>query len=132
MTEFNALQPKTFETADLEVFPKPPHINCVEINVAEITSLCPITGQPDWETVKIEYEPNELCLESKSLKLYLFRFREEGHFCEALAEQIADDIFVVLKPQWLRVSVTQRPRGDVGITARAVRDSYESRRRTLM
>lgn len=51
----------------------------------EVTSLCPVTGQPDWETVHIEFEPGAYCIESKSLKLYLWSFREEGHFCEALA-----------------------------------------------
>ena len=59
----------------------------------EVTSLCPVTGQPDWETVRIEFEPGPYCIESKSLKLYLWSFREEGAFCEALAARIAGDVY---------------------------------------
>ena len=77
----------------------------------EVTSLCPVTGQPDWETVRIEFEPGPYCIESKSLKLYLWSFREEGAFCEALAARIAQDVYEACKPAWVKVTVTQKPRG---------------------
>ena len=64
-----------------------------------------------------EYEPNKLCLESKSLKLYLWTFREEGHFCEALASEIAQKIFDTLKPKWVRVTNEQSKRGGIETTA---------------
>ena len=83
----------------------------------ELTSICPITGQPDFGDLTIEYEPNKLCLESKSLKLYLWTFREEGHFCEALASEIAQKIFDTLKPKWVRVTNEQSKRGGIETTA---------------
>ncbi|MGB9660673.1 MAG: preQ(1) synthase [Moorellaceae bacterium] len=104
----------------LEVFPKPPGVVKVIMSSDEVTSLCPVTGQPDWETVIIEYEPDDYCIESKSLKLYLWSFREEGHFCEALAAKIAQDIQEAAKPKYCRVIVIQKPRGGIKIEATAV------------
>ncbi|TCL60301.1 7-cyano-7-deazaguanine reductase [Hydrogenispora ethanolica] len=102
----------------LETFPKPPGVQTVILESDEVTSLCPITGQPDWETVTIEFEPDQFCIESKSLKLYLWSFRQDGAFCEALAGQIAQDVYEACKPHWCRVTVSQKPRG--GITIKAV------------
>jgi len=107
-------------TKKLETFENP-GVESVTMTCHEFTSLCPITGQPDWGTIEIMYHPDKKCLESKSLKLYLWTFREEGSFCEALAKQICDDVFEVLRPTWVQVSVTQTPRGGIGITASAVR-----------
>ncbi|MGI6659122.1 MAG: preQ(1) synthase [Dethiobacteraceae bacterium] len=101
----------------LDVFPKPAGVQTIVMESDEVTSLCPITGQPDWETVIIEYEPDQLCIESKSLKLYFWSFRQEGVFCEALAAQIANDIGAACKPHSCKVTVIQKPRG--GITIRA-------------
>lgn len=112
----------------LEVFLKPPQVETVVLESDEVTSLCPVTGQPDWETVKIEFAPDLYCIESKSLKLYLWSFREEGVFCEALAGRIAQDVFDTCKPYWCTVTVTQRPRGGIKIvaTARLERDRHKS------
>ena len=108
----------------LEIFPKPIGVERVVLDSDEVTSLCPVTGQPDWETVTIEFAPDEYCIESKSLKLYLWSFREAGVFCEALASQIAQDVYDVCKPHWCSVTVTQKPRGGIRITATAaVRES---------
>ena len=104
----------------LEVFPKPAGVEKVVMDSDEVTSLCPVTGQPDWETVAIEYAPNSYCLESKSLKLYLWSYREAGVFCEALASQIAQDVYSACKPFWCKVTVIQKPRGGIRITATAV------------
>ncbi len=103
----------------LEVFSAPAHVKRVVLESDEVTSLCPVTGQPDWETVRIEFEPDALCIESKSLKLYLWSFREEGAFCEELAARIAKDIFEACKPRRVVVTVTQKPRGGITIEATA-------------
>jgi 7-cyano-7-deazaguanine reductase len=87
----------------------------------EVTALCPVTGQPDFYRVEIDYTPLERCIESKSLKLYLQSFREEGTFGEALAVRIADDLFKALEPARVVVAVIQKPRGGIGIESRATR-----------
>jgi 7-cyano-7-deazaguanine reductase len=87
----------------------------------ELVAVCPITAQPDFYTATIAYRPRALCLESKSLKLYLARFRNEGVFCEALAVQIRDDVAAVLEIEAAAVTVTlvQKARGGITITASA-------------
>ncbi|HEX3047988.1 MAG TPA: preQ(1) synthase [Bacillota bacterium] len=118
--EFNALG-KNVRTPcrQLEVFPKPAGVEKVVLESDEVTSLCPVTGQPDWETVTITFAPDKTCLESKSLKLYLWSYRDQGVFCEALAGQIAQDVFEACRPHWCTVTVTQKPRGGIKITATA-------------
>ena len=104
--------------AGLEAFPNP-GVAHVELVSDELTAVCPITGQPDFYIASIEYEPEGLCLESKSLKLYLARFRDEGAFCEALAVRIRDDVAEALQLGAERVTVTleQKARGGITITA---------------
>jgi 7-cyano-7-deazaguanine reductase len=117
---FKALGQKGSQPSrSLEVFPTPTHVKKVVLESDEVTSLCPVTGQPDWETVRIEFEPGPYCIESKSLKLYLWSFREEGAFCEALAARIAADVYEACKPRWVKVNVTQKPRGGITISADA-------------
>lgn len=103
----------------LEVFPRPEGVSLVTLESDEVTSLCPVTGQPDWETVAIEFAPDGLCVESKSLKLYLWSFREEGVFCESLAAKIAQDVYEAAHPHWVHVTVVQKPRGGITIRAEA-------------
>jgi 7-cyano-7-deazaguanine reductase len=118
--EFKALGKTTrAPSRELETFPTPPSVTKVVLETDEVTSLCPVTGQPDWETVRIEFEPKERCIESKSLKLYLWSFREEGVFCEALAAKIAQDVFDAIKPKSVTVTITQKPRGGITISAEA-------------
>ena len=76
----------------VECFPAPPTITKVRFSTDEVTSLCPVTGQPDISSVEIEYEPDRLCIESKSLKLYLWSFRDRPVFAEALAAEIAAEV----------------------------------------
>jgi 7-cyano-7-deazaguanine reductase len=106
--------------AGLETFPNP-GVEWVELVSDELVAVCPITSQPDFYTVTIAYVPGEKCLESKSLKLYLARFRNEGVFCEALAVQIRDDVAAALEVGADDVSVTlvQKARGGITITASA-------------
>src|SRR3954447_4002165 len=82
--------------AGLESFPNP-GVTRVEMTSDELTAVCPVTAQADFYVATIEFEPEALCLESKSLKLCLSRFRNEGAFCEALAVQIRDDCAAALE-----------------------------------
>jgi 7-cyano-7-deazaguanine reductase len=104
--------------AGLETFPNP-GVARVELTSDELTAVCPITAQPDMYTARIEYQPDALCLESKSLKLYLARYRNEGAFAEALAVRIRDDVAAALElpPDKVRVTLTQKPRGGITIVA---------------
>jgi 7-cyano-7-deazaguanine reductase len=106
--------------AGLETFANP-GVSRVEMTSDELTAVCPITGQPDLYLVSIEYEPGPLCLESKSLKLYLSGYRNEGAFCEALAVRIRDDVADALELTREKVHVTlkQKARGGITITALA-------------
>jgi 7-cyano-7-deazaguanine reductase len=104
--------------AGLETFPNP-GVSQVELVSDELTAVCPITGQPDFYLASIEYQPEGLCLESKSLKLYLARFRDQGAFCEALAVRIRDDVAQALElgPERVTVTLEQKARGGITITA---------------
>ena len=106
--------------AGLETFPNP-GVSRVEMTSDELTAVCPITGQPDLYLASIEYEPDRLCLESKSLKIYLSGYRNEGAFCEALAVRIRDDVAEALELPHENVHVTleQKARGGITITASA-------------
>mgnify|MGYP001569785037 CR=1 FL=1 len=87
----------------------------IPFECTEFTSLCPKTGQPDFATIQIVYVPNDLCIESKSLKLYLFAFRNHGAFHEDCVNQIANDIFEKIKPKYLRVFGNFTVRGGIAI-----------------
>ena len=76
-----------------------------------------MTGHPDFNTLTSEYEPDELALESKSVKLYVETFRNVAAFCESLAEQIANDVFAAIEPHWVEVKVEQQIRGGLQLTA---------------
>ena len=106
--------------AGLETFPNP-GVSEVDMRSDELTAVCPITGQPDLYVAMIHYRPDALCLESKSLKLYLNGFRDEGAFCEALAVRIRDDVAAALElpHDKVRVTLEQKARGGITITASA-------------
>jgi 7-cyano-7-deazaguanine reductase len=120
-TEFVALgHPGSERYAGLETFANP-GVSRVEMRSDELTAVCPVTSQPDLYVASIEYWPEALCLESKSLKLYLSSFRNEGAFCEALAVRMRDDIAEALQlpPDKVRVTLEQKARGGITITAMA-------------
>ena len=83
----------------------------VRIELPEFTSVCPKTGLPDFGTIVIEYIPNELCLELKSLKYYLLEYRDMGIFMENIANKILDDVVKACKPKKATVTGTYTPRG---------------------
>jgi 7-cyano-7-deazaguanine reductase len=118
-TEFVALgHPGSDHYAGLETFPNP-GVSRVEMVSDELAAVCPITGQPDLYVATIDYTPAGLCIESKSLKLYLMTFRNEGHFCEALAVRIRTDVAEAIEvdPSAVRVTLKQKARGGITITA---------------
>lgn len=116
MSEFVALGHAGSEHyAGLETFPNP-GVSRVELTSDELAAVCPVTGQPDLYVATIEYAPKGRCVESKSLKLYLMTFRNEGHFCEALAVRIRDDLAEALGLATADVTVTLRQKARGGIT----------------
>ena len=88
----------------------------IRMTLPEFTCLCPKTGQPDFATFELEYVPDELCVELKSLKLYLWSFRDQGAFHEAVTNQIADDLAGATKPRFLRLSGKFNVRGGIYTT----------------
>jgi 7-cyano-7-deazaguanine reductase len=118
-TDFVALgQPGSEAYAGIETFPNP-GVSHVELTSDELTAICPVTGQPDLYVATIEFWPGPLCIESKSLKLYLSSFRNEGAFAEALAVRIRDDAVGALQlpADKVRVTLRQKARGGITITA---------------
>lgn len=108
---------------ELDTFPAPAGLDRVVMTSDELTAICPVTGQPDYYTVTIEYTPGPLCIESKSLKLYLWHFRDRGVFCEQLAVDIRDQVVASIQPRRCTVTLVQKARGGIVITAVS---SYEA------
>jgi len=108
----------------LDTFPNP-GVKRVEMECIEFTSLCPVTGQPDYGEIKIVYEPMTLCVESKSLKLYLGSYRMYGGFAETLTLMIYADLLTVLRPKFLEVEGKFTYRG--GISIKATVNSYQAK-----
>ena len=101
----------------VEVFPAPAHVSLVRFTNDELNSMCPVTRQPDLSTVAIEYVPHQWCVESKSLKLYLWSFRDRAVFAEAMGAEIAGEIMQSAQPHSVKVTLTQRPRGGIEVQA---------------
>ena len=104
----------------LERFPNryPEHEYEIVLDCPEFTCLCPITGQPDFARLTIRYSPLAFLVESTSLKLYLFSFRNQGTFNEEVVNRIAGDLFALLQPRWLDVQGDFLPRGGIAIKPR--------------
>ncbi len=112
--------PASPREATLETFPSPtarPYT--IRFETADFTSLCPVTGQMDFAQIAIEYVPDALCVESKSLKFYLASFRNERAFNEAVANRILDDFVAVCAPRHAVVTAEFSPRGGISLTVRA-------------
>ena len=102
----------------LESFPNPQveRDYTIQIKVPEFTCLCPKTGQPDFATLKLEYIPNISCIELKSLKLYVWSYRDVGAFHEAVTNQIVDDLVATIAPRFLKLSAKFNVRGGIYTT----------------
>jgi 7-cyano-7-deazaguanine reductase len=105
----------------LQTFPNPKPGRDYEISfeAPEFTCLCPMTGQPDFATIRIRYVPDEKCVELKSLKLYLWSFRDQGAFHEAVTNQILDDLVGAIDPRWMSVEGDFFVRGGIHTVVRA-------------
>jgi 7-cyano-7-deazaguanine reductase len=115
----------TKPSKNLETFPnpRPERDYLIAFECPEFTCLCPLTGQPDFANVQIEYTPDRLCVELKSLKLYLWSFRDEGAFHEAVTNRILDDLVAATQPRRMKVVGRFSVRGGITtvITAEHVR-----------
>lgn len=105
----------TAPSKTLETFPNPAPKRDYEIafDCPEFTCLCPLTGQPDFAAIKIRYVPDQTCVELKSLKLYLWSFRNEGAFHEAVTNGILDDLVAATSPRWMEVEADFFVRGGI-------------------
>jgi 7-cyano-7-deazaguanine reductase len=114
----------TAPTRALETFPNPAPERDFEIafDCPEFTCLCPMTGQPDFATIRVRYVPDRLCVELKSFKLYLWSFRDEGHYHEAVTNRILEDLVKLLGPRRMTVVGDFNVRGGIHTTVTA---SYE-------
>ena len=99
----------------VEVFPNPaPHRDYVITHVCpEFTSVCPKTGQPDFATIRLEYIPDQHCIELKALKLYYYSFRNEGIYFEAVTNRLLDELSLSCAPRWMRVTGEFNVRGGI-------------------
>jgi 7-cyano-7-deazaguanine reductase len=103
-------------SASIETFPNPAPERDYTIThtCPEFTSVCPKTGQPDFATIELEYVPDQLCLELKSLKLYYYSFRDQGIYYEAVTNRILDELAAACQPRWMRVTGRFNVRGGIG------------------
>ena len=118
----------TRPTRELETFPNPEPGRDYEIRfeTREFTCLCPKTGQPDFATVRIRYTPDKLCVELKSLKLYLWSFRDEGHFHEAVTNRILGDLVALLAPRRMAIVGDFEVRGGIHTVVEARHPRYDA------
>jgi 7-cyano-7-deazaguanine reductase len=108
----------TRPSKNLDTFtnPNPGRDYQIRFEAPEFTCLCPKTGQPDFATIRIEYVPDQLCVELKSLKLYLWSYRNEGAFHEAVTNKILDDLVAAIQPRRMRVEGDFNVRGGIHTT----------------
>jgi len=108
----------TQPSRELELFPnpQPERDYTIRITIPEFTCLCPKTGQPDFATLLLEYIPDRQCVELKSLKMYVWSFRNEGAFHEAVTNEILDDLVNATAPRFMRLSAVFNVRGGIDTT----------------
>ena len=116
----SAIRYEAPDAAMLEAFPNryPDRDYIITFEHPEFTSLCPMTGQPDFGTIVVRYVPGELCVESKSFKLYIGAFRNHGSFMESITNKIADDLIALLSPRRMTVEGLFNVRGGTRICVR--------------
>lgn len=121
LEDLTLLGRKAQPTRELETFPNknPDRRYVVRLETDEFTCVCPATGQPDFATITVEYIPDQKIVESKSFKLYLWSFRNEGVFHEHVTNVILDDLVEALEPHWCKVTGAFNVRGGIAITVEA-------------
>jgi len=124
LTSLTLLGRKAQPSKKLETFPNrhPGRRYVVTLTTDEFTCVCPMTGQPDFATITIRYIPDRRIVESKSLKLYLWSYRNEGVFHEHVTNTICDDLVKALDPHWIEVTGAFKVRGGIGITVVATHE----------
>ena len=108
----------TQPSSELVTFPNPRPVRdfTIRIDIPEFTCLCPVTGQPDFAKLVLEYVPDQVCVELKSLKLYMWTFRERGAFHEAVTNEILDHIVAAISPKFMRLRAEFNVRGGIYTT----------------
>ena len=101
------------KTLDTFANPAPNRDFAIHMELPEFTCLCPLTGQPDFASIIVDYIPDALCVELKSLKLYMWSYRDEGAFHEAVTNRIADDLVEAMQPRFLRITAKWYVRGGI-------------------
>jgi 7-cyano-7-deazaguanine reductase len=121
LEDLTILGQKAKPTKKMETFPNrtPERYYLVSLETDEFTCVCPMTGQPDFATIVVQYIPDKKIVESKSFKLYLWSYRDEGVFHEHVTNKILEDLRSVLDPHWIKVKGVFNPRGGIGITIEA-------------
>ncbi|HEX5606811.1 MAG TPA: preQ(1) synthase [Candidatus Binatia bacterium] len=117
----------TAPSTELETFsnPRPERDYEIHMECPEFTCVCPRTGQPDFATIKIKYVPDKLCIELKALKLYLWSFRDQGTFHEAVVNKILDDLVAACRPRKMTVVGDFNIRGGIHTTVTAAHPTSE-------
>jgi 7-cyano-7-deazaguanine reductase len=113
------MQPEPSKALETFANPRPGREYEISFEAPEFTCLCPRTGQPDFAVIRVRYCPDQLCLELKSLKLYFWSFRDEGHFHEDVTNRILDDLVAVCRPRRMVVEGDFYPRGGIHTVVRA-------------
>jgi 7-cyano-7-deazaguanine reductase len=123
----------TRPSKNLDTFPNPsPHRDYeIRFECPEFTCLCPMTGQPDFATIRIRYVPDRVCIELKSLKLYLWSYRNEGAFHEAVTNRILDDLVAALSPRMMTIEGDFYVRGGIHTMVTAAYEGSRRRRRPV-
>ena len=113
--------PRSAASKELETFPNPNpgRDYAIRMEIPEFTCLCPKTGQPDFATLRLEYVPDAKCVELKSLKLYVWSFRDAGKFHEAVTNEILDDLVAATRPRFMRLTAEFYVRGGIYTTVEA-------------
>ena len=112
---------RKFKTPPIEVWLNQyaDKVYTINLDIPEFTCICPKTGLPDFAEIRVSYKPNQVCLELKSLKLYLVEYRQVGIFHEHLVNRLMDDFVKACKPHWMRIEVVMNPRGGIATTVTA-------------
>lgn len=120
----------TSPSRNLETFdnPEPERDYTIRMTLPEFTCLCPLTGQPDFATLHLQYVPDRLCVELKSLKLYIWSYRDKGAFHEAVTNQILSDLVSAMSPRYIQLTADFNVRGGIhtSVTAEYKKDDWRS------
>ncbi|MAS83450.1 MAG: NADPH-dependent 7-cyano-7-deazaguanine reductase QueF [Legionellales bacterium] len=119
----------TFDILDTFPNPKIKRDFTINIEIPEFSCLCPKTGQPDFAVLEIDYIPDELCIELKSLKLYIWSYRDQGAFHEAVTNKILDDLVAKISPRFMSIEAKFNVRGGIytNVTAEYIKEGWSPR-----